>query len=383
MEYQYYEFHALDKLLSSADREEISSWSSRVEATATSAIFTYSYSDFPKDEFRVVEKYFDMMLYLANWGTKRLLLKIPKHLVDFNEIKQFDCSVWAEYYAESDLIIQKKGNYVFIDCRENSEGGYVEWIENGSLIPLLSIREDIINGDYRTLYLFWLHVMSKRSKDFKESKEIKEILETREPPVPSNLAQPSGTDQAFIDFWEIDSSWIKAAEEASFSNKEQVFNFESAIQSISESEKIDYLHRLAKGELHLKQTFLKFLKSKEGVLNSSSKSNRTVKDLVELVKKIDEEKEALKKKEIDRNKKEKMRKLVKTQEQQWKSVKHNVSQGNSRGYGLAIETLKDLYELAEYENEISKFKFKLEEIKAEFSRKSSFIASVKCEFINL
>ncbi|MFT5647958.1 MAG: hypothetical protein ACI976_002654, partial [Aureispira sp.] len=189
MEYQHYEFHSLDKPLSAAARKKISSWSSRVEATATSATFTYSYSDFPEDEFQVVEKYFDMMLYLANWGSKRLLLKIPAHLVDFNEIKLFDCSVWDKHYAESDLIIQKKGNHVFIDLSENEDEGYIEWIETGGLIPLLSIREDIINGDYRTLYLFWLHVMSSRVKNLEESKEIGVILKTIEPPVPPNLAK--------------------------------------------------------------------------------------------------------------------------------------------------------------------------------------------------
>jgi hypothetical protein len=385
MEYQHYEFHSLDKPLSAAARKKISSWSSRVEATATSATFTYSYSDFPEDEFQVVEKYFDMMLYLANWGSKRLLLKIPAHLVDFNEIKLFDCSVWDKHYAESDLIIQKKGNHVFIDLSENEDEGYIEWIETGGLIPLLSIREDIINGDYRTLYLFWLHVMSSRVKNLEESKEIGVILKTIEPPVPPNLAKHNGAIQAFIKFWEIDNSWIKAASERSPSHKEKVLNFENMIQSLSESEKVNYLHRLAKGEVRLHQTFLKFLKSKEGISNtkSDSKTRRNVEELLELTTKVDGEKKALAKIKAEKKKKEKMNKMAKEESQHWESVKYNVSQGNSRSYDLAIQTLEDLLELAEYENKMSNFKFKLSEVKAEFSRKSSFIQKVKRTFIDL
>jgi hypothetical protein len=65
--YQFYEFKSIDKPLTTKEKEIISGWSSRTSATNTGAIFTYHYSDFPMDELKVVEEYFDAMFYIANW----------------------------------------------------------------------------------------------------------------------------------------------------------------------------------------------------------------------------------------------------------------------------------------------------------------------------
>lgn len=66
-EYQYYEFRCIDRPLTAEEQKEIGGWSSRTHPTSTGAIFIYNYRDFPKDEKRVVEQYFDAMFYIANW----------------------------------------------------------------------------------------------------------------------------------------------------------------------------------------------------------------------------------------------------------------------------------------------------------------------------
>lgn len=88
-EYQFYEFKSIDKALTLKEREIVSSWSSRIQVTNSGAVFTYHYSDFPQDELEVVEKYFDAMFYSTNWGTKRLIFKIPKDFIDKKAIKQY------------------------------------------------------------------------------------------------------------------------------------------------------------------------------------------------------------------------------------------------------------------------------------------------------
>ena len=82
--YQYYEFQAIDRPLTAGERKEVSSWSSRTEATATQATFVYHYGDFPEDQREVVEKYFEAMLYVSNWGTRQLLFRFPRAIVDQN-----------------------------------------------------------------------------------------------------------------------------------------------------------------------------------------------------------------------------------------------------------------------------------------------------------
>jgi hypothetical protein len=80
-EYQYYEFQALDRPLTASEQAYISSLSSRVQLSATNAIFTYSYGDFRGEPKEVLEKCFDIMLYMANWGTRQLMFCFPKTVV--------------------------------------------------------------------------------------------------------------------------------------------------------------------------------------------------------------------------------------------------------------------------------------------------------------
>jgi hypothetical protein len=80
--YQYYEFQAIDRPLSEKEQAEVSSYSSRAEITSHHAVFTYNYSDFPGDSIKLLQKYFDAMLYLNNWGTKQLVFRLPRSLVD-------------------------------------------------------------------------------------------------------------------------------------------------------------------------------------------------------------------------------------------------------------------------------------------------------------
>ena len=82
-EFQYLEFYSTTPL-SIEQRDYVSSLSSRSEVSLNRAVFKYSYSDFPADERQVLLSYFDMFLYLSNWGTRRLIFKLPKDLVNYS-----------------------------------------------------------------------------------------------------------------------------------------------------------------------------------------------------------------------------------------------------------------------------------------------------------
>ena len=157
-EFQYYEFYSIDKDLTEQEIEEVDSLSSRFSPTSRRAIFTYSYSDFKHDEETVLLKYFDFFLYLSNWGTKRIMYKIPIELVDYEEIKQYKCN-YDNYYADNGILIKKKSKFAIIDINLSEEGGDM-WIEEESQISpnLIGLRQDILNGDYRSLFIMWLHI---------------------------------------------------------------------------------------------------------------------------------------------------------------------------------------------------------------------------------
>src|SRR5437773_1581039 len=81
-EYQYYEFQAVDRKLGEAEMRALRGLSSRARITATSFINEYNYGDFRGRPDALMEKYFDAHLYVANWGSHRLMLRLPRRLLD-------------------------------------------------------------------------------------------------------------------------------------------------------------------------------------------------------------------------------------------------------------------------------------------------------------
>ncbi len=81
-EYKYYEFRAIDRPLDAADRTALRALSTRARITATSFVNTYVWGGFKGDPNQLMERWFDLHLYLANWGSGRLMIRLPKRLVD-------------------------------------------------------------------------------------------------------------------------------------------------------------------------------------------------------------------------------------------------------------------------------------------------------------
>lgn len=148
-EYQFYEFRAVDRRLTHDDKQEIRKLSSRVEPTDTTATFVYNYSDFRHDPYQVLLQYFDAMLYITNWGNRQLMFKFPKGAIPDHIMKTYqfeDNMVWTHEKTCSILNIQ-------FDELEQEYG----WEEgDGMLSEILPIRDEILDGDYRALYLGWL-----------------------------------------------------------------------------------------------------------------------------------------------------------------------------------------------------------------------------------
>lgn len=76
-EYQYYEFQALDRPLSREEQEQLRAISTRARITATSFTNTYNWGDLSANPRKMVQRYFDAHLYVTNWGTHRLMLRLP------------------------------------------------------------------------------------------------------------------------------------------------------------------------------------------------------------------------------------------------------------------------------------------------------------------
>jgi len=81
-EYQCYEFVALDKPLTSKQMAALRAISTRAEISPTRFWNEYEWGDLKADAAKLVERYFDAHLYVASWGTHRLMLRAPVARVD-------------------------------------------------------------------------------------------------------------------------------------------------------------------------------------------------------------------------------------------------------------------------------------------------------------
>src|SRR5437867_12811416 len=66
---------------------ELRSVSTRAVITSTSFTNHYEWGDLKADPLKLLEKYFDTFLYVANWGTGVLYLRLPLELADFKVLR--------------------------------------------------------------------------------------------------------------------------------------------------------------------------------------------------------------------------------------------------------------------------------------------------------
>jgi hypothetical protein len=363
-EYQYYEFMSIDKPLTKKQQDEINSLSSRTRANASGAIFTYSYGDFRYDELEIVEKYFDAMFYIANWGSKRVIFKFPKDVINIEEIQKY-CSC-------EEITLSKKKNFVLLDIDFSEDEPDEGWIEGeGVLSSIINLREDIINGDYRCLYLAWLHTLP-----YEISYVDDEIRENdKEPDVPPNLKKLNNALENFVEILGIDQDILTAASENSKNQeKEKNFNIEKLIKSLSEEEKNSFLIRLSNNEALLSQKFLKKLKEMEktDIAQLQHVKHRTLSELLSKADSI-----RIKREENERIKKEKailerFENLEKNEKLLWKQVHDLVSEKKIKPYDQAILILKDLKELANHKNQSLQFKIQIKNLIEKYSKLPGF-----------
>ncbi|MBI3687631.1 MAG: hypothetical protein HY241_09930 [Actinobacteria bacterium] len=197
-EYQYYEFLAVDRPLAADEMTRLRSLSSRARITSTSLVVSYNYGDFRGDPRQLVERHFDAFLYMANWGTRQLLIRLPRTLLAAETVQQ--------YCVDETAVTWSSGEHVVLDYTcEEEPGGYWEEAGEGWLASIIPAREDLARGDLRLLYLGWLFAV--------QSEAVAD--EEHEPPVPPGLRELTGSLQRFVEFLGLDEDLVAVAAQAS------------------------------------------------------------------------------------------------------------------------------------------------------------------------
>ncbi len=391
-EYQYYEWQAIDRPLNADEIAEVEDLSSHMETvTPTQAIVTYSYGDFKHNEEEVLLKYFDAFLYLANWGSRQLMFRFPKDAVSIADLQA--------YVVEDHIRVSEHGQYIILDIHLHEEEG-LGWIEGeGILSRLVPLREQILQEDYRLLYLAWLKAVTLetpgKSYDAEEEEEEDEYPEygeatdvawepidtdnLREPPVPAGLKRLNGSLHAFIETFQLDPNMVKAAA-AQSADLEVVSpkDLEAAISQLSREECEAFLRRLLKGEPQVSTALKRRLRELSQVKPAKPQSSqRTFAELDREAEKIGEAEQRRLKREAEERRVRELNELAKKEVAAWREVESLIQQQQGRTYDEAVELLVKLRDLAEYQGKPDVFRARMDALAGRYTRSSSLLKRMR------
>ncbi len=270
-EYQYYEFQALDRALTPEEQRAVARLSSRVAPHPRSAVFTYNYSDFPGDPLKILTQYYDVMFYIANWGSRRLAFRFPVALMDVDAMRQYTVSTLE--HPSRIISVSTVDDYVILDLSFHEEEG-LGWVDGaGWLAPLIGLRDALMQRDYRVLYLAWLKAITL---------EYDADERAMEPPVPPGLGKLTAALDSFVERFDVPRNLLGIAAERSpalESTRPDEAEVRQRIASLPADEKEDILLRLFHDEPQLSFTLRKHLGLLEGEQVAEIGPRRTIGEL--------------------------------------------------------------------------------------------------------
>lgn len=374
-EYQYYEFQAIDRPLGERESRALRALSIRARITSTSFVNTYEWGDFKGDPGELMEKCFDAFLHLTNWGTRELMLRVPRRLLD---------SKTASLYAAGDhfAIRVKDENAILAFFSDDESGG--DWVDgDGWLSSLVPLRADLIRGDLRALYLGWLlGIQAGKLED-----------DAIEPPVPPGLDELTGSLKSFAEFLRIDENLIEAAARLSprlgaLGNDKEL---KAWVCALPEAEKNALLFGLiGKEDRHLGAELLRRFSRARAVSNSARANvppvpkGRTVSELRSTAERLTQERRrkaqelearerVLREREQAEARAKYLDRLAQRESAVWREVEILAGTFRPRDYDQAVKLLVDLRDLSSMQGCAAEFQKRFEQLRAVCAKKTSLL----------
>jgi len=376
-EYQYYEFQAIDRPLTAKEMATLRGFSSRATITPTRFVNSYSYGSFKGDPSKWIEEYFDAFLYLSNWGTRELFLRLPARALPVRVAKA--------YCPGDSARARVRDGHVLVEIRSGDEEGGGEWIDEDDatrwLPSLVPLRADLAGGDLRALYLAWLMAAQNDQLDDGDT----------EPPCPPGLRSLSAPLDAFVEFMRLDRDLVEAAAAGSPAvEPADAAALEGWVAALPEAEKTSLLVRLVGGgEHHLRGELLRrFRESRPAAASVAAPRARSVGELLEAAKGKAEERRST---EAARAAKEKAREereaakardlqlaaLAERQVESWHEVEKLIATKQPRKYDEAVDLLRDLRDVCQRDGRPEEARSRIAALRSEHAKKGRFIERLR------
>nr|WP_206364800.1 hypothetical protein [Sphingomonas populi] len=315
-----------------------------------------------------MKRWFDLHLYLANWGTRRLMIRLPKRLVDQRLLKPLLLGIdWATLQAAGDALI--------LDVARDEVAPDEDW-DDGSdwLAALAPLRADLLAGDLRLFYLLWLGAVESEGLGDDEIEPM------------AGIGPLTGALGAFAEFFGIDPDLVEAAADHPVTTTATSPDAAGEIiAAMTDREKTDLLIRLFDGEPHISAELCALVRKRLGVpyagLSSGTRTAGELRSRVHAIRLARDRAKAEKAEAARRRQAEEAEKarlvridaLAGRGESVWQEVEAEIERRNAPGYDKAATLLLDLRAIAETRGTLAEFGRRLHEIRERHARKQRFI----------
>lgn len=198
-EYQYVVFQAVDGPLNDKQLEFAQRQSTRAEVSRWSLSVEYQYSSFRGDVDGLLRRGYDVYLEYTNYGSREIKLRLPRGM-------PFAKSVWSKYVdgEQFNWKSDAKGSGGILTLHPFHEAGDLDeiWETQTYLDAAIYVRERLMSGDLRALYLLWL---CAADDDYNDPEEM------IEPPVPHGIGGIATHGSELLSFFGLDPLLLVAA----------------------------------------------------------------------------------------------------------------------------------------------------------------------------
>lgn len=370
-EYQYYEFLAIERPLTAEEMAALHSLSTRADITAVSFINHYNWGDFKGNPIQLLERFFDAHVYVNNWGTAIFMVRLPIEVLEKEVIESTAVSYTLDFKAT-------KTHWIITWNLEESENyDRFDMVDGrGWMARLAPVRDELLRGDIRSLYIGWLSAVTWEMVDDDEI----------EPRFVNGLGSLTSAQQALAEFLEVSPDLLAGA---------GMGTPDAPNEEISQKEVDEWIDCFPRNELKaimrqlldsqgqqaertLKNRFAAWRRSiREDGIEGPRRTVRELKKNAEVAEKIrlDQIERDRKLLEIKRRKERKayLNHLLKDVPKMWKSVQQTVERGSGLAYDEACRALIDISDAYALLADRNRFQQELKDFMADHMRRKALI----------
>src|SRR5438067_2615943 len=356
-EYQRYEFMTIERPLTGEQLDAVEALSSHIEASSTHALIEYHWGDFKHNPIDVLHKFFDGFLYWANWGSPQLAFRFPHGILPDDLIDGYDLDDFVTFTKHRD--------YDILDIQFGEMEAPDEWV-NYELGSLIAIRDELMEGDLRALYIVWLAGQrmiegydEEEDYDEEEQEGEEEDYEISVPPVPLGFGTLTAAQYSLAELLRVpEELLVAAAQHSKAAAPSTGDDFAAWVKLLPPDRQNDYLLRLAHNEPGLSRLLVRELRElgQDKTMEAPSTGEH-----VTYATLLAESKAIRARLEREKREQEQAARLRHLQENHthqdayWQQVDQAVMRGTGTGYDEALRLLIELRDAADKCKETQQF----------------------------